>query len=169
MCFLVNGSIQIKLLSSQPIGLDHLNGQQPWWCAAKGKVYMPDVIERQFKVVVSDTVPGINARLKEACTVAESEEIPVRFVVTSSSHRSYRCEMAVVRSKVLRGHRSVASIFDFRKRVMHRSERFNVVLIVPTGIGAENRRPCRRCWSGCPATRRSVGYGGVAPQRGERF
>ena len=98
---------------------------------------MVDVIERQFEVVVPDTVPEIISRLKNACTVSGSNEIPVRFVVSASSHRSYRCELAVVTGKVMKGLRPLTSIFDFRKRRIHRSEKFNVVLIVPTGIGAE--------------------------------
>ena len=38
---------------------------------------------------------------------------------------------------MLRGRIPIASIFEFRQRVTQRPEKFNVVLIVPTGIGAE--------------------------------
>ena len=98
---------------------------------------MVDIVERQFCVGASSTPGGLIADLKRAWTGPISEEMPVRFIITSSSHRSYRCEMTVARGMVLRGRMPLTSIFDFRKRTIHRSEKFNVVLIVPTGIGAE--------------------------------
>ena len=98
---------------------------------------MADVIERQCSVFVSDDAVGLVAHLERTCVESLADDVPVRFVVSSSSLRSYQCELAVVKRNVLRGRIPIASIFEFRQRVTQRPEKFNVVLIVPTGIGAE--------------------------------
>ena len=98
---------------------------------------MADVIERQWDVYVSDDAVGLIDHLERACVESLADEVPVRFVVSSSSLRSYQCELAAVKHRVLRGRIPIAPIFEFRRRVAQRSEKFNVVLIVPTGIGAE--------------------------------
>ncbi len=63
--------------------------------------------------------------------------IPVRFVVTKTDDSSYKCELGV-----LSDHSSFSlppnnSIFKFQKRNYENAEKFNAVLLVPTGIGAE--------------------------------
>ena len=98
---------------------------------------MADVIERECSVFLSDDAVGLLAHVERACAESLADEVPVRFVVSSSSLRSFQCELAVVKSKMLRGRMPIASIFKFRQRVTQRSEKFNVVLVVPTGIGAE--------------------------------
>ena len=98
---------------------------------------MADVIERQWNVFVSDDAVGLIAYLERACAESSADEVPVRFVVSSSSLRSYKCELAVVKRKVLWGRFPIAPIFEFRRRVTQCSEKFNVVLVIPTGIGAE--------------------------------
>jgi len=64
-------------------------------------------------------------------------EIPIRFVVTKSDHKSYKCEIGVLSNHSSFPPPSSGSIFDFRKRFYENSEQFNAVLLVPTGIGAE--------------------------------
>ena len=98
---------------------------------------MADVIERQCSFFVSDDAVGLVDYLERTSLEYLADEVPVRLVVSSSSLRSYQCELAVVKRKVLRGRNPIASIFEFRQRVTQRPEKCNVVLIVPTGIGAE--------------------------------
>ena len=64
-------------------------------------------------------------------------DTPVRFVVTKTDDSSYKCELGV-----LSDHSSFSlppnnSIFKFQKRNYENTEKFNAVLLVPTGIGAE--------------------------------
>jgi len=64
-------------------------------------------------------------------------DTPVRFVVTKTDDSSYKCELGV-----LSDHSSFSlplnnSIFKFQKRNYENTEKFNAVLVVPTGIGAE--------------------------------
>lgn len=65
-----------------------------------------------------------------------ANETPVRFVITQSTRDKYLCELGVLGGE---GTADVPakSIFDFNKRAHCGAERFNAVMIVPTGIGAE--------------------------------
>ena len=63
--------------------------------------------------------------------------IPIRFVVTSTDSGVYHCEFATLSSESARFHMPSNSIFEFRQRRVLSTEQFNVVLIIPTGIGAE--------------------------------
>lgn len=66
-----------------------------------------------------------------------SDEIPVRFVVTRSGADEYDCEIGVLRGMDDFSVRPAETIFDFAAREVENAERFNAVMIVPTGIGAE--------------------------------
>lgn len=63
---------------------------------------------------------------------------PIRFVVTETNSDNYYCELDLIiaeeqDSPLPNGE----SIFDFRKRTYEDTEKFNVILLIPTGIGAE--------------------------------
>ncbi len=65
------------------------------------------------------------------------DEVPVRFVITESDDNKYHCELGV-----LKGARGIYdgdshSIFRSMPRGYENSDKFNAVLLVPTGIGAE--------------------------------
>jgi Protein of unknown function (DUF3326) len=64
--------------------------------------------------------------------------IPIRFVVTETTEDCYRCEVGVLRGLANGTSRNDRfDIFRFRDRKVHGGEAFNVVHLVPTGIGAE--------------------------------
>jgi len=63
----------------------------------------------------------------------ESDECPVRFVVTESKSDSYKCELGILKTS----HDISDNIFEFHKRQNEDVNQFNAVLLVPTGIGAE--------------------------------
>lgn len=60
-------------------------------------------------------------------------KIPIRFVVTKTDDKYYHCELGVLSD--INNH-SPKSIFDFQKRAYKKNEKFNVVLVIPTGIDA---------------------------------
>ena len=60
------------------------------------------------------------------------EEVPIRFAVTESQSGQWSCDVGV---QV--GTNASESIFRFVKRGHERTDDFNVVMLVPTGIGAE--------------------------------
>ena len=59
-------------------------------------------------------------------------EIPIRIAVTESRPGEWYCDVGVYH-----GSSMPHSIFDFRKRTHEDTSAFNVVMLVPTGIGAE--------------------------------
>ena len=67
----------------------------------------------------------------------EGEGVPVRFVVAKTDAEGYSCEIAMLRGGRWSSDHRIESIFRLRKRLVENSDRFNVVLLVPTGIGAE--------------------------------
>ena len=66
-----------------------------------------------------------------------AKEIPIRYVVTNSNGRHFNCEIGVVSSISCEGVRESMDLFAFRRRAVESVSNFNVVLLVPTGIGAE--------------------------------
>ena len=67
--------------------------------------------------------------------VSEGESV-IRFVVTATHPTGYQCEYGIIRDMFTR-HLDHGSIFDFRPRIGRNSGDFNVVLLIPTGVGAE--------------------------------
>lgn len=65
------------------------------------------------------------------------EEIPLRLVVTSINDDHYDCEVGCLVGARARRRQSGRSIFELRRRGAEKADRFNVVFLVPTGIGAE--------------------------------
>ncbi len=65
------------------------------------------------------------------------ELIPVRFIITSSGDLVYHCEVGVVSGLAEAGRSTPRCVFDFSRRRVENTNHFNVVLLVPTGIGAE--------------------------------
>ena len=63
--------------------------------------------------------------------------IPVRFAITSTSSASYECEIGTIEGLSKEKAARCESIFQFQRRTTEAADRFNVVLMVPTGIGAE--------------------------------
>lgn len=73
--------------------------------------------------------------LQYACTSpVVSDAVPVRMVINSATDSSYHCELGVITN--LAG-QPISSIFEFRRRPAENTQQFNVVLLIPTGIGTE--------------------------------
>jgi len=67
----------------------------------------------------------------------EDDEIPVRFVVNETKNGSHHCEVSVLAGLNKETIKGAGSIFDFVRRKIEHKNSFNVVFVVPTGIGAE--------------------------------
>jgi hypothetical protein len=64
-------------------------------------------------------------------------ESPVRFVVTESDAKAFRCEVGLLAADPGQApDPMMPSIFAFRRRAFEDAGRFNVVLLVPTGVNA---------------------------------
>lgn len=66
-----------------------------------------------------------------------SEEIPVRFVITNTDKQGYRCELGILSGINNLVSPPKNSIFDYNVRSYENATQFNAVLLIPTGIGAE--------------------------------
>ena len=92
------------------------------------------LFERELTLTAPDCRAGmLNGIRQAAASQIDSGQTPIRFVVASSSERSYRCEVCI-----LEGAAPIdASIFDLHPRGGHDPAEFTAVLVIPTGIGAE--------------------------------
>jgi hypothetical protein len=81
---------------------------------------------------------GLLTHLRQACARHIPEGlVPVRFVVTATTASGYQCEFGVVSGLTESDRPPINSVFEFRRRLIENTQQFNVVLLVPTGIGAE--------------------------------
>ncbi len=81
---------------------------------------------------------GLLTHFREGCERHLSKGlVPIRFVVTAAGAEGYRCELGILSGLEDSGFPQINSIFDFRHRPSENTQQFNVVLLVPTGIGAE--------------------------------
>ena len=102
------------------------------------KAYTEEILipKKELKLSgLSDLRRYYNARLQAILPLLHR---PIRFVVTETDADNYHCELDLITtekqdSPLPNGQ----NIFDFRKRTYEDTEKFNVVLLIPTGIGAE--------------------------------
>lgn len=66
----------------------------------------------------------------------ESGTLPIRFVITETSQGSYHCELALLAAQDGESSPHLPRLFEYRQRQVENTNQFNVVLLVPTGIGA---------------------------------
>ena len=96
------------------------------------------LIEQEFDL---PAVPGHRSLLNYLREAVGSKLpkglIPIRFVITSSQDGGYHCEVGAISGVQDAGISPPRCIFEFRRRAVENTDRFNVALLVPTGIGAE--------------------------------
>jgi Protein of unknown function (DUF3326) len=96
------------------------------------------LVEREFTVPQAPAGRGAIAHFAEEVQARlGGDETPVRFAVTQTAAGECRCEVGLISGSLARRGSSPTSIFEFRRRSVENNEKFNVVLLVPTGIGAE--------------------------------
>lgn len=77
--------------------------------------------------------------IKEQTSSCLSEEglLPIRIAVTDSSGSDYKCEVGALYTEDTSSFEEAKLVFEFRKRRFENTKDFNVVFLVPTGIGCE--------------------------------
>ncbi len=79
--------------------------------------------------------PSPLANLREAADLAfGSEATPLRVAVTGKSRSGQQCEIEAVEPRIYGSDDSAASIFDYRQRRHGRTNAFNAVMLIPTGV-----------------------------------
>ena len=94
-------------------------------------------VERTIRVPTTLDKGGFFDALRDACRELAGDLIPVRIVVTETRPAHLECELSAFRCSDSWPTRAVSSIFDFKRRETENCNRFNVALVVPTGVGAE--------------------------------
>ena len=91
-----------------------------------------DVRQRSIEIRVDVERPNLIEQVRVAVErqIGKSET-PIRFAVTESTGDRWTCELATTPERP-----SGPSIFDFDSRSHEDADSFNVVMLVPTGIGA---------------------------------
>lgn len=96
------------------------------------------LFEKEFEIPAApghrDLLSHIPAALKFRLA---DNAYPARFVVTRSDSERYHCEVGTLSGFEKSGFEAPDSILRFARRKVERADRFNAVLLVPTGIGAE--------------------------------
>ena len=93
--------------------------------------------EREIQVTLTTGHDGLLPHFAEAVKHQLSQNaVPQRFVISSTDAEGYHCEVGVIEGAGIRA-TALPSIFEFRQRVVERTDDFTAVFLVPTGIGAE--------------------------------
>ena len=66
----------------------------------------------------------------------ESGTLPIRFVITETNRGSHHCELGLLAVQEGESLPDIAQLFEFRQRLVENNDQFNVILLVPTGIGS---------------------------------
>ncbi len=73
--------------------------------------------------------------LKDAADAAfGAEATPIRVAVTSKSRAGHTCEIEAVEPKVYGSDDTEANVFEYRQRRLARTNAFNAVMLIPTGV-----------------------------------
>jgi hypothetical protein len=75
------------------------------------------------------------ATLKDATDLAFGPDVtPLRVAVTSKSRAGHLCEIEAVEPKIYGSDDTEANVFDYRQRRLARTNAFNAVMLIPTGV-----------------------------------
>jgi hypothetical protein len=75
------------------------------------------------------------ATLKDATEMAFGSDVsPLRVAVTGKSRAGHLCEIEAVEPKIYGSDDSEACVFDYRQRRLARTDKFNAVMLIPTGV-----------------------------------
>ena len=95
------------------------------------------LVEKEFLVPAAPGHRNLIEHFRKAVELKLRDgEKPVRFAATRMDEIHYQCEFATLEGLDGDGTRSLESIFRFVPRKIERTDAFNAVFLVPTGIGA---------------------------------
>jgi Protein of unknown function (DUF3326) len=103
-------------------------------------VELRHVLLLQQRIEIPTVRPGASllTHLSRALRERLDEKLfPVRFAITHSDSSTYHCEIGVLRGIYETRDLKPESVFQFSHRGIESTDQFNLVLVVPTGIGAE--------------------------------
>ena len=94
--------------------------------------------EFAIELPIALSSPNALARIREALRFrVPSAVTPLRFAVTEANEHRVSCAISGLEGASAQGSANETSIFDFVPRKRERIGTFNIVFLIPTGIGAE--------------------------------
>ena len=96
------------------------------------------LVEREIEFEWNDSRGTLLFGLERiTAEILDTSEIPIRFVITKSQGNHFWGELGILAGYEQQGPEESQSIFEFKRCFPASHERFNIALLVPTGIGAE--------------------------------
>ena len=97
-----------------------------------------ELIEKELLIPAAPGHRNLIAHIQNVIELnIENESIPVRFAITRLDDIHYQCELGMLEENDSSNADIPDSLFHFIPRKLEKTEKFNAVFIVPTGIGAE--------------------------------
>ncbi|MCZ6672443.1 MAG: DUF3326 domain-containing protein [Verrucomicrobia bacterium] len=94
--------------------------------------------EKEFDIPAAPRHRDLLSHIPQALKFRLADDaFPVRFVITRSDREHYHCEVGALTGIENLGFERPEPIFRFVRRSVERTDTFNAVFLVPTGIGAE--------------------------------
>ncbi len=96
-------------------------------------------LEREISFPKIQANRDLLSYIEEQTSSCLSEEglLPIRIAVTDSSDSDYKCEVGALCTEDTSSFEEAKLVFEFRKRKFENTRNFNVVFLIPTGIGCE--------------------------------
>jgi hypothetical protein len=96
------------------------------------------MIEQQITIPASLGHRNLIGQIQNAVeSRLENAAAPVRFAITRMDDAEYQCDIGTLNGLDVGGVENLQSIFRFVPRKFERTDAFNAVFLVPTGMGAE--------------------------------
>ncbi len=97
------------------------------------------LLEKEISIPKIQNNKNLLSHLKKETSSHLSKEglLPIRIAIADSLGSSYKCEVGVLNTESISGFEEAKLLFEFKKRKFENTKKFNVVFLVPTGIGCE--------------------------------
>ena len=96
------------------------------------------LVEKEIPVPAAPGHGNLIAHIRKAIEFRLGDgAVPVRFAITSMDETRYQCEFGTLQGLDHHDAKRLQSIFHFVPRKVERTDSFNALFLVPTGIGAE--------------------------------
>lgn len=97
-----------------------------------------ELTETEFQIPASPGHRNLIAHIRKAVDFRLGDgAVPVRFAITRMNDSHYQCEFGTLDGLDQSDADGLESIFQFSPRKIERTDKFNAVFLVPTGIGSE--------------------------------
>ena len=94
------------------------------------------LIQKEIELPVIEGYFQLLKKLQKHKEINSNNNIPIRFVITELNSQSFKCEVGMLQLEQNDPSIPPRTLFDFKRRKTVNNDSFNVVFLVPTGIGS---------------------------------